>query len=489
MYSLKNKLIDPVMIAQLVDQLGLLLTPDHPLIIDSRKLTAGSIFCAYSGVANDGRNFIPVAIQQNVAAILWESGIDFNYDVKNFPVVNLMQAVGVLAAKQRDYPSQNFLSIGITGTNGKTSVSHWLNQAYTVCGMSSAIIGTTGAGIYPDVVDYASTTPDPITLQGLLADFSANNIDVLAMEVSSHALHQGRVNGINFTTAIFTNLTQDHLDYHHTMEEYYQAKSQLFYWHDLKNAVINNDDKYGERLIRELLQDKSELTILSYGIDSGDLRATNITQSLTGVSFTLCYKNQTQLIQAPIIGLFNVYNLLAVCGTLLVHGISWDLLARIMSSLKPVVGRMDAQILPNKPLVVVDFAHTPDALEKALTTLRDVRGINKLICVFGCGGNRDKTKRPIMGEIAAALADSIIITSDNPRDENPDDIIRDIVVGVMKDNYQIIADRKQAIQFAITSADSNDVILIAGKGHEDYQEIGGVKYHFSDLELVKQLLA
>lgn len=487
MYSLHNQRINPNTFAQLIDKLGLLLT-NHALVIDSRKLQLGDIFCAYPGTATDGRKFITSAIQAGAQAILYEPEIPSEPSVINFPVTNLMHYVGLLAAHQANYPSQDMLNIAITGTNGKTSISHWLNQAYTFLAQTSAIIGTTGAGIYPAVSDYASTTPDPITLQRLLQQFKQAQVDVLAMEVSSHALDQGRINGVSFSTAVFTNLTQDHLDYHHTMQEYFAAKAELFYWQGLAHGVINADDAYGQQLIAKLQTENPRLNLLSYGIEQGDLRASDIQLSTQGIKFTLHYKQQEQLIHAKIIGRFNVYNLLAVFGVLLANGIAWDELGIIAGQLKPVIGRMDATIQAGKPLVVVDYSHTPDALEKALSTLREISQQAKLICVFGCGGNRDIGKRPLMGQIATELADHVIITTDNPRNEEPTNIIQDILAGVKRSNYQVIIDRKQALIEALNQAKAGDVVLVAGKGHESYQEIKGVKHHFSDLELVAELL-
>ncbi len=487
MYSLHNKSINPNTFAQLIDELGLLLRK-HNLVIDSRKLQSGDIFCAYSGSVVDGRKFIPAVIEAGAEAVLFEPDSSIECNVESFQIKNLMHYVGLLAAHRYNYPSKSFLNIAITGTNGKTSISHWLNQAYTYLDKTSAIIGTTGAGIYPALNDYASTTPDPITLQQLLSQFQNASVEVLAMEVSSHALVQGRVNGVNFSTAVFTNLTQDHLDYHHTMKEYFAAKAELFYWQGLEHAVINADDVYGLRLIQDLQQSASTVNIISYGIDSGDLCASEIKLTTGGISFILNYANQQQLIHSKIIGRFNIYNLLAVFGTLLVNGIAWNQLALVAEQLKPVVGRMDAVIYNDKPLVVVDYSHTPDALEKALSTLREISSNANLICVFGCGGNRDAGKRPLMGAIAAKYADWSIITTDNPRHEDPVEIIQDIVHGVKTSNYQIIVDRKSAIIEAFKLAKAGDVVLVAGKGHESYQEIKGVKHHFSDLELVTELL-
>lgn len=483
----KNSKVSSNIITQLIDKLGNLLS-NNELVIDSRKVSSNSIFCAYPGSSNDGRKFIPDVVAKGVAAILWETGDSFNFNIPNYSVNNLMQYVGILAAAKHKNPSSKYMTIGVTGTNGKTSISHWLSQAYMQLGKTAGIIGTTGAGIYPNAVYNDSTTPDPITVQNLMAEFVKKKVDVVSMEVSSHALHQGRVNGVNFTTAVFTNLTQDHLDYHGNMENYYLAKRDLFYWHGLKNAVINADDKYGERLIQELRANNSDLTVVDYGIESGSLKAHDLAINLSGMAFKLSYKNEEVLIKVKVIGKFNVYNLLAVAGVLILNGHSLSEIAMILAKLTPVCGRMDAIIVQNKPLVVVDFSHTPDSLENALITLQQIEHSGKLYCVFGCGGNRDAKKRSIMGEIASRLADVAVITSDNPRFENPDDIIEQIKSGINKGNSISVSNRREAISYALSRAGSGDIVLIAGKGHETYQEVQGIKHPFSDFEIAHELL-
>lgn len=488
MYSLKNNLINDELIARLLTQLGFLLSGDVYLEIDSRKVNGQSIFCAYPGFATDGRNYIPAAIANGARAILWEPGIN-PPAIENFPIANLMQLVGIFAAYQNDFPSRKLSGFAVTGTNGKTSITHWLNQAYNYLGVKSAIIGTTGAGIYPDIQDYASTTPDPITLQQLLAGFVEHGVQIMAMEVSSHALSQGRVNGVDFSTAIFSNLTQDHLDYHKTMENYARAKELLFYWRSLKNAVINYDDPFGKSLIAKLGSGNSELNLISYGINGGDLCARDIKLTTRGSEFTLNYLENNQTICTPVIGRFNIYNLLAVFATLLVNHIEWEKLPEIAACLQPVTGRMETLVVSGFPLMVIDYAHTPDALEKALLTLREFKNAaGKLIVVFGCGGNRDHGKRPLMGAVAVRYADEIIVTSDNPRNENPEIIMDEIISGMEKKTYIRENDRYQALQKALACANSNDIILIAGKGHETYQEINGVKLHFSDRESLLEII-
>ncbi|MCC2626245.1 MAG: UDP-N-acetylmuramoyl-L-alanyl-D-glutamate--2,6-diaminopimelate ligase [Burkholderiales bacterium] len=489
----RNSLASFTTFTRILDDLGDFLSK-YNLEIDSRKVGPDSIFCAYPGSANDGRNYVEGALSSGAQAIIYEPGIDFKIPIKHIAVEYLMQYVGLLAAAKYDNPSKKFNTIGVTGTNGKTSVTHWLNQIYTILESKSAIIGTTGAGVYPDIIDYASTTPDPITLQKLLADFVKQKVDVLAMEVSSHSLHQGRVNGVAFKTAVFTNLSQDHLDYHKTMEAYYQAKRDLFYWHDLEHAIINVDDEYGQRLINQLRNDiakyKVPLKIFAYGIDSGDLRAGNLSITLSGMSFKLMYGGEEHQVHVKVIGRFNVYNILAVAGTLITNGFTLSQIVPLLSNLRPVCGRMDTIIQKNRPLIVIDYAHTPDALSNTLNTLRDVEHSGELYCVFGCGGNRDAAKRPLMGDIATKIADFTYITSDNPRYEEPEEIIKQVVAGVSNtSNYEVIIDRKDAIIKAISKAKNNDIILIAGKGHETYQEIKGEKHHFSDFEIAQKALS
>lgn len=542
----KNSIVNFDKFNNLVDELGDLLYT-NAITLDSRKVTAGSIFCAYPGSNSDGRLYIQQAIDNGAQLILWESDenncgakdyavknyavknyllkndVTKNYVVKNYSVKNLMLYVGLLAAAKYGYPTRKFKTIGVTGTNGKTSITHWLNQVYKLTGKTTGIIGTMGAGIYPDITDYQSTTPNPITLQAILADMAKNVVDMAALEVSSHALHQGRVNGISFTTAIFTNLTQDHLDYHKDMENYYLAKRELFFWHGLENAIINVDDEYGKRLAGQLVElqntpvhsdaeqtqnnvqdynnkyntDKDiPLNVLTYGIDNGELTANDIKITLGGTFFILKFKDEAIECTVPVIGKFNVYNLLAVAGALLVDGYKLPEIAKLLAQLSPVCGRMETLIFADKPLVAVDYSHTPDSLKNALLTLKEIEHTGKLYCVFGCGGNRDKLKRPIMGKIATQIADYTVITSDNPRYEEPGEIIAQVVAGIESDNtscdehnkYEVIALREEAISHVLKLAKAGDIVLIAGKGHETYQEIQGVKYAFSDVAIAENIL-
>ena len=461
---------------------------------DSRQVQVGDTFLAYPGEHGDGRTYIPQAIERGAHSILWESRDKFAWNpawsVANLSVPNLREKTGVLAAEVYGQPSRKLCVIGITGTNGKTSCSHWLAQAMSQAGRPSAIIGTLGNG-FPDQLEPSpNTTPDPIVLHRSLQHYLKQGAQCVAMEVSSHALDQGRVNGVHFEVALFTNLTRDHLDYHGDMSRYAAAKSKLFVWPELHYAVLNVDDAYGRELRQQA--ERSGVKVTGYGFESGEVRGSNLHVSPHGLAFDVTSPWGEARIESSVLGRFNAHNLLAVLATLLVGGIKFEQAIISVQHVRPVAGRMQEIRIPGKPLVVVDYAHTPDALEKVLITLREIVGESKasdaqLICVFGCGGQRDKGKRPLMGDVATRLADAVIVTSDNPRDENPRFIIDDIAAG-MGSNYHTMEDRAAAIDHAIRSARPNDVVLIAGKGHEDYQEIKGVKLPFSDVEVATRAL-
>ncbi len=446
---------------------------------DSRKVQAGALFLAYPGVHSDGRNYIAQAIQAGATAVAWDNR-DFAWNpawqVANVGVAGLKDQVSEIAAEFYGQPSQKLSMIGVTGTNGKTSVSQWIAQALTVIGQKTAVIGTIGNGFVDAQNEASNTTPDAILLQGMLADFATQGAKAVAMEVSSHGLHQGRVNSVKFDIAVLTNLSRDHLDYHETMEEYAAAKELLFTWPGLGMSVINADDAFGQRIAGKLKAQNKLL--LTYGVNQGDVCATDLQLHQHGLTMQVTTPHGDAIVNAPVLGRFNAYNVLAVLATLLALKVSLPEAVAAIAKIKPVPGRMQQFGGDDKPLVVVDYAHTPDALEKVLATLREqVQG--KLICVFGCGGDRDAGKRPLMGRVAAKLADSVIVTSDNPRSEEPVSIIAQVVSGI-DGAYLAEADRATAIKQAVQSASSGDIVLIAGKGHEDYQEIAGVKTPFSD---------
>lgn len=451
---------------------------------DSRKVQPGALFLAYPGVHADGRDYIAQAIDAGAAAVAWESR-DFTWNrqwqIANAGVAGLKNQVGEIAAEYYGQPSQQLHMIGVTGTNGKTSVSQWLAQALAAIGQKTAVIGTIGNGFLEAQNVASNTTPDAILLQAMLADFAAQGAKAVAMEVSSHGLHQGRVNGVHFDLAVLTNLSRDHLDYHETMEAYAAAKAELFNWPGLGAAVLNADDAFGQRLLAQLKaknHQSGNMAVLSYGLHAGDVRATDLQLHEHGLTMQVATPQGSVQVNAPVLGRFNAYNVLAVLASLLALKTSLPDAVAAIAQIRPVAGRIQQFGGEDKPLVVVDYAHTPDALEKVLATLREqVRG--KLTCVFGCGGDRDAGKRPLMGAVASRFADSVIVTSDNPRSEDPNSIIAQITRD-MTGSYVVETDRATAIKHAVLNAQSGDIVLIAGKGHEDYQEIAGVKMPFSD---------
>jgi len=458
---------------------------------DSRKVQPGSLFLAYPGDKSDGRNYIADAIKNGAYAVLWESGgesdsFEWNaeWDVENKPIKQLRAQASHIASQFYNHPSTRMWMIGVTGTNGKTSISQWLSQCFNYLGNKTAVIGTLGNGLPNQLSATANTTPDAVLLQEMLADYVQQNVKTVAMEVSSHALHQGRVKGVHFDVAVLSNLTRDHLDYHGSFEAYADAKRRLFVENELKCAVLNADDEFGRKLEAELTD--AGTSVMSYGIDSGDVRATELHFENTHFVFNAQTPYGNAPVKANLIGRFNVYNVLAVLATLLASKVSLDDAVEAISHIQSAAGRMQQLGGGDLPLVVVDYAHTPDALEKVLRTLK-AQASAKLICIFGCGGNRDAGKRALMGKVACEIADAVVVTSDNPRDENPVKIIQDIV-GAMQGDYAIEADRAKAISIGILSAKPQDIVLIAGKGHEDYQEIAGIKQHFSDVEQAQNVL-
>jgi len=484
--------------ARLLDRLGQLGVPLADLTADSRAVKLGSIFVAYPGTVLDGRGFIAEAIARGAAAVLWErGGFTWNegWQVPNLGVEDLRARISEIAGHVHGNPSESLWMAGVTGTNGKTSVSQWIAAASNALGRRSAVIGTLGNGLVGERVEGRNTTPDPIVLQRLLADYLRRGARCVAMEVSSHGLHQARVAGIRYDAAVFTNLTRDHLDYHGTMEAYAEAKFALFAARGLKHAIVNVDDDWGLRFAARLAT--SGLTLITYGTSGKPrLLASAVRLSEAGVRFRVSGDLGSGEVAAPVLGAFNVSNLLAVLGTLLAEGIAFDEAIAALGSLQPVTGRLERVGGGAQPLVVIDYAHTPDALEKALTALRELvprtRGhagprAPRLVCVFGCGGDRDSGKRPLMGAAAARLADHVIVTSDNPRGEDPHTIIEQIMAGTPK--AEAIEDRQVAIFTAVHHARAGDVVLLAGKGHETYQEIAGIRHPFNDREVAGAALA
>lgn len=460
---------------------------------DSRKVRRGDAFLAYPGEARDGRDYIPAAVAAGAGAVLWEQ-LAFDWDEKdetpNLGVENLRAKVGVIAEQVYGNPSEKLWMIGVTGTNGKTSCAHWLAQALTGQGRATAVLGTLGNGFPGALTPSPNTTPDPAELHESLRDYLDQGASCAAMEVSSHGLAQGRVNGVHFDVALLTNLTRDHLDFHGDMANYAAAKAGLFGWPGLKYAVLNLDDPFGVALAAKLGCSGVQTVGYSFAGQRDNAHfavlGRNLCISAEGIRFDVATPWGNATLQSLQLGRFNAHNLLGVLACLLVSGIAFDAAVAAVSRLEPVAGRLQTLGGAGQPLVVVDYAHTPDALEKTLQTLRETTP-GRLLCLFGCGGGRDKGKRPQMGAIASRLADESIVTSDNPRHEDPQVILAEIVDG-MAANYHVVADRALAISAVIRRARPGDTVLIAGKGHEDYQEIAGQRLPFSDVEVAARCL-
>ncbi len=452
---------------------------------DSRRIEPGVAFAAYPGTHSDGRKFVPDAIARGTSAVLWEStgfAWDRGWQVPHLPVEGLQMRLGQIADFIYGSPSQALWMVGVTGTNGKTSCAHWIGQALDACGRRAGILGTLGNGLVGGMAPASHTTPDAPALHELLRQFKAAGAKAVAMEVSSHGLDQGRVSGVKFDVALFTNLTRDHLDYHHTMAAYGHAKAKLFSWPRLRTSVINADDPFGQSLVDAGRARGAH--VLSYGLAAADIAATGVQMSAGGMRLAVKTPWGKTDIASPTIGTFNAQNLLGVLGTLLASDVPLDAAAAALSRLQPPAGRMQRMGGADRPLVVVDYAHTPDALEKVLNALRPaVAPSSELICVFGCGGDRDPGKRPEMGRIAARFADRVVVTSDNPRSEDPAAIANAVARGVRDEGnrrWTIEIDRGDAIRHAVGAAKAGDVVLIAGKGHETYQDANGVRTAFSD---------
>jgi len=484
------------------------------LVSDSRALVAGDTFVAHPGESGDGREFIPEAIARGAGSVLWERGgyaWKPEWQVKNLAVRHLRRHAGEIAGEVYGRPSAKLWTVGVTGTNGKTSCSHWIAQALTRLDSRCGVVGTLGSGFPNKLEPLSNTTPDAVWLQGRLREFVKHKAQAVAMEVSSHGLAQDRVSGVEFDVALFTNLTRDHLDYHRTMRSYRSAKARLFRVPGLKSAVLNLDDAFGIHLAEQSLE--QGVSVIGYGFDRPlpiALRGRRVPRVIgrdlhmgpDGLSFEVATPWGDARIESGLVGRFNAANLLATLGVLLAGDYPLDAAVAALEKVKPVPGRTERYGGGRKPLVVVDYAHTPDALENVLRALRDLmntpgvdanRGApgaraGKLVCVFGCGGDRDRGKRPLMGRIATRLADEVIVTTDNPRTEDPHTIITDILEGITA-QCAIAPDRSQAIRAAIAGARPGDVILVAGKGHEQYQEIDGVKHPYSDAAVVREVLA
>ncbi len=495
-----------VLLANLVPAQDVPSVPIHGLALDSREVRPGDLFLALRGGTQHGLRHVQQAVARGAVAVLGETPDHApSIDVPLILMPHVRAFVGALA--QRLYGVSSMRIVGITGTNGKTSIAQFIAQAAVMLGQPAATQGTLGAGPVGALIPGERTTPDVCATHRFLAEMAAQNIAVTAMEVSSHALDQGRVDGVPFEVAVFTQLTRDHLDYHSTMEAYFAAKAKLFEWPKLRVAVINVDCPYGRQLLPRLAGNVRAVTYSAIG-QNADLSARNIRLDSRGIAFDLhiarladddgetgCRSRGNEPrheavalpVQTSLLGRFNVDNVLAACGALLALGFRTDAIAATLAQLQPVPGRMNRIAMPNAPTVVVDYAHTPDAISVAVSALR-AHQPNALSIVFGCGGDRDRGKRPLMAQ-AASAADRLYITDDNPRSEDGDAIVAEILAGIPPQTRPIVErDRRRAIHRAIAEAAANDMVLIAGKGHEPYQEIAGQKLPFDDAHVAREAL-
>ncbi len=471
-----------------LDVSGLSNNPDiRNMSLDSREIQPGGLFVALKGGQIDARQFIPEVMASGAAAVLVDSDEQVGESpafagMQNIIVVKSLRSVlSNIAARFFDHPSEKLKVIGITGTNGKTTIAWYMAQVLDSLGLPAGIIGTLGAGVVKATEgsgvaldSIGLTTPDAVQLQKRLAQMYEAGMQVVCMEVSSHALELGRITGVVFDTVVFSNISQDHLDFHQTMARYAAAKMRLFEGWGFKHAIVNEDDELGRKITNRLGN-----RAFSYGIEHGKLRARDIKLAAQGVDFSVVNSAETHLLHTRLIGRFNVYNLLAVIGTGLVFGFTLRALVKAIKKCHPVPGRMErVNDQPGQPVVVVDYAHTPDALEKALIACRG-HCPGTLAVVFGCGGDRDKAKRPQMGGIAQRLADEVFISDDNPRSEQPAAIIRDIQRGMTEPAW-VLHDRAQAIFAAIAQAQTQDWVLVAGKGHETRQVYADHIVEFDD---------
>lgn len=466
--------------------------PIHSIEMDSRHVQKGSLFICITGYTVDGHDFVQQAIDNGASAILAEREIN-NIDpsIPYIVVGDTKRAMAQIADYYYSQPTRKLKLIGVTGTNGKTTTTHIIEEIFKANGEKTGLIGTMYIRIGEQSIDAKNTTPESLVLQKTFADMVAQNVTTAVMEVSSHALDMGRVRGCDYDIAVFTNLTQDHLDYHKTMEEYARAKGLLFAqlgnsinYEQPKFAVLNNDDPVSE-MYKKLT---AGAHILTYGIDSGsDVRATNISMSAQGTSFTLTTPVGEANISMKLVGKFSVYNVLAAVSAAIAANIPLHIIVNTIEKIEGVAGRFEVINENQDYSVIVDYSHTPDSLENALTTVKQFAK-GKIFTIVGCGGDRDKTKRPIMAKIAVQYSDEAIFTSDNPRTEDPVQILKDMEAGVQGESYKVFVDRKEAIYYAVGQAKTDDIILIAGKGHETYQIIGKQVLDFDDREVARNAI-
>jgi UDP-N-acetylmuramoyl-L-alanyl-D-glutamate--2,6-diaminopimelate ligase len=462
---------------------GLAQTEVRGMALDSRQVQAGDVFVALRGASSHGLEHASQAAQRGAVAVLSDERPLNAISLPQLTVPGLARSVGRLASVAYGDPSQRLDVLGVTGTNGKTSTVQFLDQSLTALGHRVATQGTLGSGFAGALEHAERTTPDAAVTQRWLAAMASAGADLVAMEVSSHALVQGRVDGVRFRLALYTNLSRDHLDYHRDMDDYFAAKARLFNWPALGAAIVNLDDAYGRQLQQRL---PAGLRCIGYAIDRpAELRAESVQANEQGLRFELVHAGARASVALPLLGRFNLSNALGVAGALLALGHDLPRVATALAALRPVRGRMERVARAQGAAVVVDYAHTPDALTQALASLRPhVRG--RLWLVFGCGGERDPGKRPLMAAAAELGADRIIVSDDNPRGEDGDAIVAQIMAGFSAEaQVEVERDRAKAIGIALTQAGADDLVLIAGKGHENFQHIGAERRPFDDAEVAR----
>lgn len=450
---------------------------------NSRNVQKGYVFVCITGFKTDGHKYAPDAVDKGASAIIVEKDIDLPEGVTVIRVKDTRKALALMSAAYFGYPSRKLRLIGVTGTNGKTTSTYLIKSILDRAGYKTGLIGTISNIIGKKVIDSKNTTPESYDLQNMFYEMAQENIDYCVMEVSSHSLALERVAGCQFDVGIFTNLTRDHLDFHKTFENYLNAKLKLFSQSGI--AAVNIDDQYGDRVLNSI-----HIPAVTYSEKKdSDIRAEDLKITSRYSSFTLKYKDKKMEIKLPLPGRFNVYNALSAASACICEGIPLNIIKEGLESVRGVPGRSEVIDSGRGFTIIIDYAHTPDGLQNILNTIHEYAK-SRIITLFGCGGDRDKTKRPIMGEIAGKLSDICIVTSDNPRTEDPESIIKDILPGVEKSgvDFKVITNRKEAIKAALSIAGKDDIVLIAGKGHETYQVLKQGKIHFDEREIVRDIL-